>query len=39
MEATGRAATESTDSVGLLLPLIWCLAFWMVLAATLLQLT
>ena len=30
---------KSTDTVGLLLALLWCLAFWMVLAATLVELT
>ena len=30
---------KSTDTVGLLLALLWRLAFWMVLAATLVELT
>ena len=30
---------RSTDPVGLLLAFAWCLAFWMVLVVTLVQLT
>jgi hypothetical protein len=30
---------EPTRGVGLLLALVWCTAFWMVLAATLVELT
>jgi hypothetical protein len=30
---------RSTDPVGLLLAFVWCLAFWLVLAVTVVQLT
>jgi hypothetical protein len=35
----GSAAMKSTDNVGLLLALLWCLAFWLVVAVGVTELT